>query len=99
MQRIFEVLVKNPVERFKLKNIGQIKEGYNADLILINEKNYKIIEPKNFLSKAKFTPFKGKKVNGEITTTIINGKIGFRNGKILSKPGIGRVLKRTTDFN
>lgn len=99
LQRIFEVLVKNPVERFKLKNIGQIKEGYNADLILINEKNYKIIEPKNFLSKAKFTPFKGKKVNGEITTTIINGKIGFRNGKILSKPGIGRVLKRTTDFN
>ena len=38
-------------------------------------------------------------MNGEITTTIINGKIGFRNGKILSKPGIGRVLKRTTDFN
>lgn len=97
LQRIYEMLVDNPITRFGLKNIGQIKEGYNADLIIIDENKEQIINVENFFSKGKSSPFNGMKVSGTITKTIINGQIVF-DGKNIIQSGIGKILKKQIDF-
>ena len=98
LQRIYEILVDNPIKRFGLRNIGQIKEGYNADLIVINENKMNTINVNNFLSKAKNSPFDGNQILGVVTKTIINGQVVFDGKKIIASPGTGRVLEKEVDF-
>ena len=98
LQRIYEILVDNPIKRFGLRNIGQIKEGYNADLIVINENKMNTINVNNFLSKAKNSPFDGNQILGVVAKTIINGQVVFDGKKIIASPGTGRVLEKEVDF-
>lgn len=57
---------------------GRILEGWDGDLALIDlEKKYKI-DPGEFFSKGKNTPFAGKEVYGEVAATIYGGKVVYR---------------------
>ena len=56
---------KNPAEILHFDYKGEIKEGNDADIVIINVDNEHVIEPSEFYSKAKFTPAKGLTVSGE----------------------------------
>jgi len=51
-----------------------------------------IIENKNLFTKCKWSPFNGWKVKGKVKRVFIRGKKVFENGKILAKPGFGKVI-------
>ncbi|MBA2862025.1 dihydroorotase [Methanococcus maripaludis] len=69
----YRVLSKNPSEIFKINN--KIEVGNSANMSIIDmDKKYKI-SAKDFKSKAKFTPFEGKTVEGKPFATLVNGKI------------------------
>ena len=63
-----------PAKRFGLENIGQIKEGYNADLVLVDLEHESLIDIDTFESMGKNTPFNGWSVNAQIKETIVDGK-------------------------
>ena len=69
---------KAPAKRFKVDNIGEIKEGYNADLILVDMDHEYVIDASQFESMGKNTPFDGWKVACQIKQTIVNGKTVFK---------------------
>lgn len=56
---------------------GVIEEGAPADLVIFDPDREWVIDPSEFLSKGKNTPFAGKKVFGKVTATIVNGEIAF----------------------
>lgn len=56
---------------------GVIEEGAPADLMIFDPDREWVIDPSEFLSKGKNTPFAGKKVFGKVTATIVNGEIAF----------------------
>lgn len=58
-------------------NKGVIEEGAPADLVIFDPDREWVIDPSEFLSKGKNTPFAGKKVFGKVTATIVNGEIAF----------------------
>ena len=97
LKRIYEILVWNPIRRFGIKNVGQIKEGYNADLVIIDENKEQVINVNKFFSKGKNSPFDGMKVTGSIIKTIVNGKTVF-DGKDVIQSGMGKVLQNQVDF-
>jgi dihydroorotase len=67
---------KNPADILEV-NKGQIKIGYDGDLIIVDtDKEYEI-SSKNFESKGKNTPFNGKRVYGKIIKTIKGGTVVF----------------------
>ena len=57
LERFVKVASENPAEIFGLKNKGFIKEGYDADLVIIDRIPEYQINPDNFRTKAKFSPF------------------------------------------
>lgn len=77
LEHLIKLLVKNPRERFRLGK-GVIKEGEKADFTVFNlEENY-TINPDEFLSMGKSTPFEGEKVWGRCKITFANGNLVWK---------------------
>lgn len=66
-----------PAEILGLKDRGQIKEGFKADLIIFNPDKEYIYTEDMIVSKSKNTPWIGKKLTGEVNYTIVDGRIVY----------------------
>jgi dihydroorotase len=70
-----------PADIFQVEKRGYIREGYWADLVLVDLKSPWKVETNNILYKCKWSPFEGTTFNSKVTHTIINGNIVFENGQ------------------
>jgi len=91
--RLVSLLSTNPAKVFDLRSKGRLENGADGDLVLVDLKKRGRIDPAKFLSKAHYSPFEGWKTQGAVHTTIVNGRVVYREGEIVGKPGGGRVLK------
>ena len=82
----FKQLVKmtseNPAKIFNIKNKGMIKEGYDADLVIVDMKKIAEVKNKKLFTKCKWSPFNRMKLKGWPIYTFVNGILIFENGKI-----------------
>ena len=67
---------------FKIEKRGFLRPGYNADLVLINRNKEHTVNKNNLLYKCGWSPFEGHSFSSTIDSTIINGEIVFKDGKI-----------------
>lgn len=84
---------EKPAEIFRLPLEGRVKEGYNANLTIVDLHKRGIIEAAKFNSKAKYSPFDGWRVHGMPVKTIVNGQVVMDEGEIVGASGAGRVLR------
>ena len=84
----------NPAKIFGLRNKGEIAEGFDADLVLIDMKKEYLIKPELFSSKAKYSPFSGWKAKAKVVATIVNGIAVMEDDEILVPAGSGKILER-----
>ena len=68
-----------PAELLGLKDKGQIKEGYTADITIFNPDKEYIYTEEMIVSKSKNTPWIGKKLKGQVEYTIVSGNIVYEN--------------------
>lgn len=71
-----EKMSYNPAKVLGLKK-GTVAEGSYADLTIFDPECEWVIDPAEFLSKGKNTPFGGKKVTGKVKATIVDGEIVY----------------------
>ena len=85
-----EMIVKktshNIAKRFQIKDRGYIREGYYADLTILDINKSQIITRDNTLYKCGWSPFEGLTFNSSIHTTILNGRVVYSKGKINETP-------------
>jgi dihydroorotase len=81
-----------PAVRYRIKDRGFIREGYYADLALIDLHQPQTISKSNLFYRCGWSPFENHTFRSSIDTTIINGEIKFRQGKIMSD-SIGKRLE------
>ena len=79
-QELVEKLTINPASILGLEG-GRLKEGARADLTIIDPEQEWEVDPKNFVSKGKNTPFAGQKLKGQNVMTIVDGEIVYQNSK------------------
>lgn len=91
--RIMQTMCENPPRLFRLGNLGRIAEGYNADIVLVDLRKEKVINSSDFFTKAKYTPFEGRKVKGVPVLTIVNGVPVMRDGELIKERATGKVVK------
>jgi len=87
VEDIKRLLCENPAKIFNIPNKGFITEGMDADLVVIDLKKEGVVDPDNFKSKAKYSPFKGFKTKGMPVMTMLRGKLVMDNGKIIDNHG------------
>jgi dihydroorotase len=82
LKKIINLCCENPAKIFKIKNKGFIKEGFDADLAIIDLDLEKEVKNDELFTKCHWSSFDGWKLKGWPITTIVNGNISFQNGKI-----------------
>jgi dihydroorotase len=80
LQQLVDLLTIKPARAFGL-NAGTIEVGATADLVLLDLNNEETINPEDFLSKGKNTPFGGWNCKGWPTATIVDGEVVWRKGR------------------
>ena len=95
LRRLVEVAATLPAKLFHLSRKGELKKGYDADIVLVDPKAKTRINPEAFESKAKYSPFKGYRCVGTAAYTIANGVLVAERGRIVG-PAVGRVTKSDT---
>jgi dihydroorotase len=80
LEMIVQKMSHNVAELFEIDRRGFIREGFYADLVLVDlNKNYTVTKD-NLLYKCKWSPFEGQTFHSVVTHTIVNGRIVFENG-------------------
>lgn len=79
LKRVWEATSKKPAEIFGLQNKGQIKPGFDADLVLVDLNQEKEVVNKELKTKCGWSPFAGQKLTGWPRLTICRGNIIFNN--------------------
>ena len=74
-----KIFSENAAKRFNLENKGFIKEGYDADLVVIDLNKEGVFDIDTFYTKAEYSPFDGLSYKGKATMTIVNGDIVMEN--------------------
>lgn len=72
-----------PADLFNIPNRGYLREGYWADMVLVDPKKSWTVEKQNIISKCGWSPFEGQEFHNSIHTTFVNGGIVYHNGKII----------------
>ena len=71
-----------PAICFNLQKRGFIREGYYADLVIAKKSTPHKVTKQNILYSCGWSPLEGNEFNFEITHTIVNGHIAYKNGVI-----------------
>ena len=91
LRRLIEATASIPAKIFRLTQKGVLREGFDADVVLVDPKAKIRIQPNEFLSKAKYSPFKGMPCIGRAAYTIVNGTLVAERGRIVGPPA-GKVV-------
>jgi len=94
IEKIVEKMAHNPAICFNVEKRGFIREGYWADLVLVDFKAHSLVSKDNIISKCGWSPFEGHEFSSAISHTIVSGNLVYENGKFIES-GSGRRLKFT----
>ena len=92
LDKFVKLVCEKPSKIFNIKNKGYIKEGFDADLTIVDMNMKKTIQNEWIASKCGWTPFDGYEVKGFPVGTIVNGKTMVWEGKLIEKAN-GKPLK------
>lgn len=92
IEKIVEKMCHNPAKIFKIEKRGFIKEGYYADLVLVNPAMPWNVKKENILAQCGWSPFEGYNFKSRITHTFVNGNLVYQNFKVNEKPFGKRLL-------
>jgi dihydroorotase len=81
LEKIVQKMCHNVADMFHVDKRGYIREGYYADLVLVDLNKPQTVSKENILYKCGWSPFEGVTFNASIEKTFVNGHLVFDNGK------------------
>jgi len=93
IEKIVEKMAHSPAELFRIKERGYIREGYFADLVVV-ENNAFTVTKENILYQCGWSPFEGHTFPFRVSKTFVNGNLVYDNG-ILIEQSLGARLAFT----
>ena len=85
LEKIVQKMCHNPARLFQVKDRGFVKEGYYADLVLVDVQKPQEVTRDNVLYKCGWSPFEGTTFDSTITHTFVNGNLAYAEGEFSEK--------------
>jgi len=92
LEKIVDKMSHKPAECFGVKNRGYIREGYSADLVLVDLNSPWMVDKSNVYSKCGWSPFEGQEFNSRVVKTFVNGNLVYDNGEFIENQKGERLL-------
>ena len=92
LEKIVEKMCHNPAIIFEIEKRGFIREGYKADLVLVNPDKSYTVTRENVWYKCGWSPLEGTIFHHEITHTFVNGHLAYENGNFSKNRAGERLL-------
>jgi allantoinase len=93
--RVAQLVAKNPAERYGLHNKGDLAEGYDADIALVDPDASFVVHASDSASTQEYTPFEGLELNARVVHTFLRGEQILADGNVVGDPR-GRFQRRPT---
>ncbi len=82
LEKVVEKMCHNPAILFDISQRGYVREGYFADLVVVDPKAQWEVSESNILYKCGWAPFEGQTFNSKVTHTYVNGHLAYHRGEI-----------------
>jgi dihydroorotase len=92
LEQLIKLMCENPCKIFGIKNKGYIREGFDADLTIVDMNREQTIKNEMMATKCGWTPFNNMTIKGFPIATIVNGKTVMSDGKVVTE-GFGQPLE------
>jgi dihydroorotase len=92
VERVIEKMCHAPADLFRIDRRGYIREGYYADLVMVDPSSSWVVSPENILYKCGWSPFEGMSFSHQVTATFVNGYLVYAEGDIVSEKQGKRLL-------
>jgi len=93
MELLVDRVSHAPADLFGVTDRGYVREGWYADLVIVDPAVPHTVTTANLLSKCQWSPFEGHTFSASIDTTIVNGEVAYRDGRLT-----GRLAGRRLEF-
>jgi len=85
LEKLVEKVAHGPARLFNIKDRGYLREGYWADLVLLDTRSPYRVERKDTLYKCGWSPLEGERLRTRVAATLVNGQLAYRDGRINQK--------------
>lgn len=92
LEKIIDKMCHKPAQLFKVKDRGYVREGYYADLVLVDLNQEWEVSKNNILYKCGWSPFEGQKFSASIEKTFVNGNLVYNKGEIIENEKGKRLI-------
>ena len=92
IEKMVEKMCHNPAILFRIEKRGFVREGYYADLVLIDPDLSQEVTKDSLLYKCGWSPFEGRVFQSTVTHTFVNGNLVFKEGHIYDDEKGQRLL-------
>ncbi|HMR19868.1 MAG TPA: amidohydrolase family protein, partial [Sphingobacterium sp.] len=92
LEQLVQKTAHNTTICFQIEQRGFIREGYWADLVLVDLNRPYTVTPENILSKCGWSPFEGHTFSSTIAHTLVSGNLAYSNGKVIEVGSGHRLL-------
>ena len=92
LEKIVNTMCHNPAILFEIEKRGFIREGYKADLVLVDLNTEWTVSKENILYKCGWSPLEGTTFHSKVTHTFVNGFLAYENGNISAEKHGERLL-------
>ncbi len=96
LEQIVTKAAHNPARLFRVVDRGYLREGYFADLVVVDLDKPGLVTPQSLQYLCGWSPLEGVEFKASIVTTIVNGRVVFTDGAVLDEPQ-GRPLEIRAD--
>lgn len=83
IERVVEKMAHAPATLFSIQNRGYLREGYAADLVIVEPNSPYEVNKSNILYKCRWSPFEGTTFSNRIHSTYVNGNKVYENGQVI----------------
>lgn len=82
IEKVVEKMAHAPADLFRIEKRGYIREGYHADLVLVQPNTSWTVNKSNLLYHCGWSPFEGTTFSHRISHTFVNGQLVYANGTV-----------------
>lgn len=94
LEQLVEKCCHGPARLFNIKERGYLREGYWADLVLIDPDSPGRVERADTLYKCGWSPMEGERLRSRVVTTLVNGQLAYQDGRVMPE-----ILGRRLEFD